>query len=230
MTTLVLLPGLDGTGSLFAPLITALSEDIEVIVVSYPRDIVLDYAELEGIVRSHLPTDRPYYLLAESFSGPIGISLAAARPPGLAGLILCASFARTPLPWLAALRPLFPLVPVKAIPTRLLAFFVLGRFSSPARCRELTAAVAELPARVLRGRAISALTVEVTTLLTELKTPLLYLRASEDRIVPASAAGIIQAAAPHTRIVDLPAPHFLLQVQPEAAAAAIRNFMEVGQR
>src|SRR5512143_111507 len=101
MSTLVLLPGLDGTGRLFGDFIAALGQDIDVIVASYPADTPLDYAELEPLVRAMLPTDRDYVLLGESFSGPLAISLAASAPPGLRGLVLCCSVARSPLPALA---------------------------------------------------------------------------------------------------------------------------------
>ena len=45
--TLVLLPGMDGTGELFAPLLHELKQldtTLKVIVMAYPRDIPLDYA------------------------------------------------------------------------------------------------------------------------------------------------------------------------------------------
>ncbi|MBX9790721.1 MAG: hypothetical protein K2Y37_17530 [Pirellulales bacterium] len=39
MTTLVLLPGLDGTGSLFADFVSALDGQIETVVVAYPARV-----------------------------------------------------------------------------------------------------------------------------------------------------------------------------------------------
>jgi hypothetical protein len=56
VTALVLLPGLDGTGLLFQPLVEALSKDIEPIVVSYPDDIPLGYGELLPLVDGALPS------------------------------------------------------------------------------------------------------------------------------------------------------------------------------
>jgi len=92
MTILVLLPGLDGTGELFAPFVGALT-GIDTRVIAYPADRAMDYPEHEGFVRDKLPRDEDYFLLAESFSGPIGISIAATAPPRLRGLILCGTFA-----------------------------------------------------------------------------------------------------------------------------------------
>jgi len=68
--TVVLLPGLDGTGEMFTPLVGALGPDIRSIVVRYP-DAPLDYAGYQAIARAALPAQEPYILLGESFSGPI---------------------------------------------------------------------------------------------------------------------------------------------------------------
>src|SRR4051812_12633896 len=104
--TLVLLPGMDGTGLMFAPFIAALGPDVDCRVVAYPTDRALDYAEHEAIARAALPGDAPYVILGESFSGPIAIRIAASAPANLMGLVLCCSFARSPQPLLACLRPL----------------------------------------------------------------------------------------------------------------------------
>jgi pimeloyl-ACP methyl ester carboxylesterase len=101
---LVLLPGMDGTASLFSEFSTALGAEFEVIPVSYPSDVPLGYRELEQVARAALPEDKPFVLLGESFSGPIAIAIAASSPPGLLGLVLCCSFARNPLPLVATLR------------------------------------------------------------------------------------------------------------------------------
>lgn len=226
MTTLVLLPGLDGTGLLFADFIAALGPDIKTIVVRYPTDQPLAYPELEAIARAHLPVDEDFYLLGESFSGPIAISIAATRPARLRGLVLCCSFARSPRPSLSPLRPLLPLVPVAALPLALLSFFVLGRFASPTLRRGLAESLSQVSPAALRARAGAALSVDVSASLHGFALPLLYLRATEDRVVPASASRTLLALVPGTRIVELPAPHFLLQVQAARAAIALKQFMK----
>ena len=65
MTTLVLLPGFDGTGLLLAGFATAFGPDVEIAVISYPTDKPLGYAGLESIARRHLPSNRPFFLLGE---------------------------------------------------------------------------------------------------------------------------------------------------------------------
>lgn len=226
MVALVLLPGLDGTGLLFADFATSFGPEVKVIVAAYPKDIPLDYSELEPIARSFLPQDQPFFLLAESFSGPIGISISASAPPGLLGLVLCCSFASNPVPALALSRPLLGIVPLSVLPIPLLGFFLLGRFASPARLGALAKALALVSAPVLRARARAVLAVDVSGLLPMVRVPVLYLRASEDRVVSRSSSDLVAAMAPQCEVVDFIAPHFLLQVSPSRVATDVTEFMK----
>src|SRR5271155_2151701 len=90
--SLILLPGLDGTGLLFQPLVAALPAAIQPRIVRYPGHRHLTYHELLPLVMDALPQSGPFILLGESFGGPLATMVAAERPPGLVGLILCASF------------------------------------------------------------------------------------------------------------------------------------------
>jgi len=225
MITLVLLPGLDGTGLLFADFAASFGPNVKVVVATYPGDVPLDYSELESVARSFLPQDQPYFLLAESFSGPIGVSIAASSPPGLLGLVLCCSFARNPVPLLAGFRPLVGVFPVAAVPVGMLGVFLLGRFSSPARRAALAKSLAMVAPSVLRARARAVLAIDASAALLRVRVPVLYLRASEDRVVSRSSAEWVASLAPQTKMVEFTAPHFLLQVLPSAVASEVAVFM-----
>jgi pimeloyl-[acyl-carrier protein] methyl ester esterase len=227
MVALVLLPGLDGTGLLFADFAASFGPEAKIIVASYPSDIPLGYAELESVARSFLPQDQPFFLLAESFSGPIGISIAASAPPGLLGLVLCCSFARSPVPMVALFRSLVGAVPISVLPVRLLGFFLLGRFASAALLGELAKALALVADPVLRARARAVLSVDVSASLPQVRVPVLYLRASEDRVVSRASSELVASLAPQTKVVEFAAPHFLLQVLPSPVASRVAEFMGV---
>lgn len=224
-THLVLLPGMDGTGDLFAPLMEALGDAFTLQVVRYPVDRPADYAELVSIVRAVLPRDRPYVLLGESFSGPIAVTLAAEAPVGLQGLVLCCSFVRNPQPWLASLRPLVGLVPVKAIPVCALAWFLLGRASNNGWRSALGKALAQVSPDAMRARLRAVLAVDVSTAWAEVSVPTLCVRAAQDWVVPAAASHLVTALKPSTQVVELTGPHFLLQIAPLEAARAIHAFV-----
>ena len=225
MVALVLLPGLDGTGHLFADFVAALPSGLEVIVAHYPTDKPLSYADLEPIARNFLPLNQEYFLLGESFSGPLAITIAATAPPRLRGLILCCSFARNPFPLFAGFRRLLGVLPVADAPLSLLSYFLMGRFSTAGLRMTLKNTLSLVTADVLRQRARAVLAVDVSDSLAIIKMPVLYLRATEDRIVPPSSSQLVAALATQTKIVDLLGPHFLLQVLPSAAAAVVANFM-----
>src|SRR5262245_27544256 len=105
-THLALLPGLDGTGDLFAHFLSVLPTASSVTVVRYLTDKFLAYDDLVQVVRGSLTQTDPVVVLAESFSTPIAIKYAAMKPPKLAGIVLCAGFVSNPVPrwsWLAKL-------------------------------------------------------------------------------------------------------------------------------
>lgn len=223
--TIVLLPGMDGTGLLFESFVAALSPEFDTIVVRYPGDEPLGYPALETIARAAMPDDgRPFILLGESFSGPIAISLAASAPPGLKALILCCSFAGNPRPLLGKLRFVRGL-PFWRAPVKLSSWLLMGRHANDDMRSAFGRAMSLVSARALRARVAAVLAVDVSAKLEGLRLPILYLRAMEDRVVPASAAESIKKCAANASIVDLAAPHFLLQAMPGEAAREVRRFI-----
>lgn len=221
MITIVLLPGMDGTGTLYEPLRKALEGKCKLIVVTYPVDQKLDYAALEKVARTYLPTDDKYILLGESFSGPVAISIAASRPERLRALILCASFARNPRPGLAWLRHLLPFLPVNLMPVGLLSHLLLGKFSNTELHQLLVGAMAKVSPEVLKGRMNSVLQVDVRQRLSDINAPVLYLRAIQDRVVPFSAYKDIAEHLASMTLHEFDAPHFLLQTKSEELAGII---------
>jgi pimeloyl-ACP methyl ester carboxylesterase len=228
LVTLVLLPGMDGTGRLFEPFIAALGGEFGVKRVAYPNAADLGYAELESIVRSELP-DGPYVLLGESFSGPVAIAVAASASPQLKGLVLCCTFARNPRPVLSGFRSLVGFLPLVLAPTTVFARVLLGRFSTRALRLALAQALAQVSASVLRARLQAVLAVDVSAKLSAVQVPVLYLRASRDFLVPSSASQLAARLNPRTKVVQLEAPHFLLQAVPADAAAVVAAFAREAQ-
>ncbi|WP_057970772.1 alpha/beta fold hydrolase [Lysobacter antibioticus] len=223
----IVLPGMDGTGELLSDFVAAMAPEFATEVIAYPRDRPLGYDELVARVRPQLPTDEPYLLIGESFSGPIAIRLAASKPPSLAGLVLCASFARAPRPPgsplnAATLARLAGLLPLARMPTRWVATAMLGRWSSPQWRARLGPLLASLDPAVMRHRLREGGAVDVTAALAEIACPLLYLRARRDRLVSADSWRSIGEARPDARCIEIDAPHFLLQAHAPAAAAAVR--------
>lgn len=225
MLTIVLLPGMDGTGQLLEPFVSALGAEFKVQVVPYPTVGALGYEELQTIVGKQLPSTGHFVILGESFSGPIAISLAASHPKGLVGLILCSSFARNPRPAFKALSSFVGALPVTLAPMAVLSHLLMGRFANPALRSTLSSSLAQVSASTFRARVKAVLSCDASAKLNAIKVPLLYLLGAHDRVVPASASRHIVQVVPSTQVVTIEAPHFLLQVAPAASAIAVRAFM-----
>ena len=223
--TLVLLPGMDGTGTLFAPFIAALGVTVKTVVVRYPPQGALDYPACEALARQALPLRGRFVILGESFSGPVAISLAASQPKGLMGLVLCATFASNPYPIFKPFANLTRLLPIKAAPASAMGLGLLGRFATPELLAALQSALAAVSTTALHARMRAVLSVDVHDQLRDVAVPALYLRAAHDRVVPARAAQHIGHVCSQATIVDIDAPHFILQAAPGPAADAVQTFL-----
>jgi pimeloyl-ACP methyl ester carboxylesterase len=225
LPAIVLLPGMDGTGALLQDLAAALGAKFEVVVVSYPPDGALDYVALEHVARAWLPSNQPFVLVAESFSGPIAISIAASNVRGLAGLVLCCTFAQCPRRTLRVLRALIPMIRTSRVPAFAVRGLLLGRWSSESLQRAITAALAKVSAAVVRARLRSIASVDVLAKLRQITVPLLCVSATSDRLVPASAANLIMRNTSAARLVQLEGPHSLLQVAASSVATVVLEFV-----
>jgi pimeloyl-ACP methyl ester carboxylesterase len=222
---LVLLPGMDGTGELFAPLIEALPESVEVSIVSYPRDECLSWEDLYARVQQAVPVGEPLILVAESFSGPLAIMLASNESLDIQGLVLCCSFASCPLPnW-------FRFVPVLGSMMAFMPKFIVRRFLiGPNASSELMSTVQNcvksVSPRVLASRAKMILKANVLKELQNVHVPLLYLAGSQDRVIAMRGWNQVQSLLPKSTLVTLDGPHLLLQQMPDASVNEIMKFAE----
>ena len=212
LPSLVLLPGLDGTGHLFGPLLAALSSEVSTVVVSYPSDSPLGYAALLPLVLGALPADRPFVLLGESFSGPLAVMAAAAQPPGLVGVVLCASFIRNPHPYVPAALASLVRSPVLGLVPRFAQIKALLGGCSSQSLRSLTReALSQVAPAVLAFRLREVLRVNVAQQLQACSVPVLYLRPRSDVVVPAWNLKAIRQVCPTVQVVSLQGPHMVLQ-------------------
>lgn len=225
--TLAMLPGMDGTGRMFTDFTAALPPSIDPVVISYPVDEPLGYAELETYLEGNLPTVGRFALLGESFSGPLALRIAARGHPRLAAVVLVASFARNPLPGIGAwLRPFvgswcFRIAPPQWVIRRFLA----GTDASSNLIADFQAAVRTVSAAVMARRAKEVLVVDVRQSLPQIRVPVLLLSATHDKLVSSRSSndfGVLENDFEH---VSIDAPHLILQVQPGIAARAIESFL-----
>ena len=152
MTALVVLPGMDGTGTLLRPLAESLGTAFDAKIVSYPPSQPFGYEDLLTFVEARLPPDGPLVLLGESSSGPIAVMLAAKHRVKVKGLVLSCTFVRNPRPSASMLLPLARYAPTHSVPTSFFEYFLYGRFATPELRSALAQALAAVSRRLERRR------------------------------------------------------------------------------
>lgn len=160
----LLLPGFDGSGRLFAPLLSEPKLPFNPRVVGLPVDAPRGYDELAAWLEPHLPSE-PFVLLAESCSGPLAIRIAVRYPDRVTHLVLAATFLRSPLhPWLAPFaglaRPTLFSGPPPAFAVRAL---LTGWDAPPNLVEAIRGVMAVLPAEVALARARAAVGADETS-------------------------------------------------------------------
>ena len=106
--TLVLMPGLDGSGALFAAFEKLVAGNWKYQSIHYPADLPSSVDAYAAHVERAIGAEHRVILLAESFSGPIAIRLAARLGERVKALVLCASFATRPhllVRWMREVSP-----------------------------------------------------------------------------------------------------------------------------
>jgi pimeloyl-ACP methyl ester carboxylesterase len=224
---LVLLPGLDGTGELFAPLLQELGDDFPASVVRYGAELTFDeYVESAG---KALPDE--CVLIAESFSGPVAIAVAARHPAKLRCLVLCTTFAVSPFRTLLRAAKFVPkrlFRPSLLLPSMVDYFCFSGASISVRPSPD--AVVGTVPPAIIRARLACLAATDVRPLLPRITTPVLYLRASNDRIVSSRHALELTSLLPNVKVTEIDGPHLLLQARPRECAAAITEFVQACTR
>lgn len=222
---MVLLPGLDGTGKLFAPLLRQLPAELNAEVVVLPNEAALGYEDLRTHVEARLPTDSEFVLVAESFSGPLAIKLAAQKPPRLRGIVLCATFSTLAGSWLRTASPIASAVSPHAVPIPVLSWLLMGRRATPELLHTLRDSLRCVRGDVLKARALAALDVDVTSEARSLNLPVLVIRPTRDRLLPSMVYERTMSGLSNARTCLVDGPHFILQTNAAACALEIESFL-----
>jgi len=89
----------------------------------------------------------------------------------------------------------------------------------------LLEALGSMPAKTIRSRLEAVADCDVREALASIRLPIMCLVARHDRLIPKAAARLIQRQAPAASLVEIDAPHCLLQCEPQQAARQISAFL-----
>lgn len=216
---LLFLPGMDGSGALWGPLLDALGGAADgAELARYPTNVGRYDALLDAIATTREPT----LVVAESFGGPLAIRLAA-RDASVSGLVLIASFARGPrlARWTSAFAGMAPHPP----PRFALRAAMLGGHRLEPIERALADAIAAVEPAAMRTRIREVAHVDVRPELASLRIPIVWVDAARDRLL-----GAPEPSRDAGRVITIDGPHLLAQVRPREVAASIVEHLAAAAR
>ncbi len=224
---LVFMPGMDGTGLSFEPLLPFLPDSAKITIVRYPTDKLLSFDEMVECAAGQIPKGDTPIVIAESFSGPVAVKMIGTGRVNAKALILCATFTKSPRPfvWRVMRFLRLPLLIKPDMPKRFFRF-VIGEDALIDKLLPLWKKIhACVPAHVMQHRLKIINEVDVAAWFSKIKIPCCYLQGVNDRVVPASCAEEIRKSAPFVEVKKINAPHFILQAEPRACLKAIDDFI-----
>jgi len=219
---LVMLPGMDGSGDLFYEFAAIAPSSVAPLVTTLPS--IGPYDDLLRELAVNLPESGKFAILAESFSGPLAIRLAALFAPRVVSLVLCNTFATSPrhhalrmIPW----RLMFSFPP----PAGIIRGLLLDSAAPQKLVERVQAAVRNAHPKVMAARIRAVLAVNEIGALRKLSCPVLYLRGTNDRLIPQRNVDEFARNVAIFRQCNINGPHMLLQTQSVRVWEAIEPFL-----
>ena len=218
------LPGLHGNTELFTAIQNMIPSEVDAEFIELPSEGKQDYVTLSSWLNDYLSASQPRLIIAESFSGPLALRLAAREPTKICGVVLAASFCDAPVNPGIALLPLRPLFMVK--PThKALRHFLIGDNADEQDVVELRKVVQKTRSSTLANRVRVILELQEQDNPTLTKTPILLLQAQNDNLIPWDAQQRLEACYPRATVHWLESPHLILQQHPQQCLDAIQEFL-----
>lgn len=216
-----LLPGLDGSGDLFKPLLAELGDCFDTTVIRYRESSTFEETVAEA--ESQIPDVDTVSLVAESFSGLVATVILAKRKRNFGPSVFSATFARTPFQSLTKLVSWLPerAFQVGAANRLALELFGLDSEAPEALVNQAAAVLESADKAALKARIGILSKIDVSDQLRMVDVPVLYIRAKRDRIVSRKRGEEMVKYLPNVRVTEIDGPHLILQAEPALAAQAI---------
>ncbi|NWK54553.1 alpha/beta hydrolase [Verrucomicrobiaceae bacterium N1E253] len=225
LPTWTFLPGLHGTGDLYSSVRAHLPEGINAEFINLPRSGKQTYPALASWLDGSLAKGQARLWIAESFSGPLALRMAALRPEESSGVVLAASFCDTPLNPGYAMLPLRPLFMVSP-PRHALKHYLIGDDASAAELAELRSVIRQIPSGTLAKRVRSVLSLDESDNPDLSDTPMLILQAQSDNLVPWEAQSRLLTSYPKASVHWIESPHLVFQREPRQCVKHILQFLQ----
>ncbi len=212
---------MDGTGLLFEPLLESLAGKCEISVVTHSR--ANTFPELVEEVESQLPDDRRISLVAESFSGPVAVEIMARQKLDIGASVLCATFCTSPFLQLVRLAVYLPefLFNIQVIRKAVINSLASENYIDASVKRKVYEIMESEDPKLVKKRLSILRSIDVTERARNVLVPILYLRASRDRIVSCQLGQRLVDNLPCAEVAEVSGPHMLLQAEPDVCSELI---------
>lgn len=207
----IILPGLHGSEELSDYFVAKSPSYFDTRCLSLPDEKFTNYTQLADRLSPNIQGQGSSIIIAESFSGPLGILLAQRHPRVVKHLVLVATFATSPLPPFARFLPWSILFRIPL--SRIISRTLIGKHQD--LHQGLRIAVGTQSKTTLANRISILSQVNVLQELSNLKCPITYLSANSDRLVSRVHGEEIARANPLVDIINIEGPHLLLQANPK---------------
>ncbi len=219
---IVLLPGLDGTGELFTPLIDKLPKFVETQIIKYDTQKKQSYQELVDYVISKLPDD-DFVLLAESFSGFIAYQIGLKKLENLKHIILVATFLQNPRPILLNLITNSYILSLP-IPKIIIKIFFLGFSTNIKTINLFQKVIKKVSHEVLYFRLQDIKKLKFKR--EDIILPTTYIQAKDDQLVLENSLKDWKEVCQKLKIYQVEGKHLILQSNPNICAEIITNTIQ----
>jgi pimeloyl-ACP methyl ester carboxylesterase len=208
----LLIPGMDGTGKLFSPLLDELPSVVDIQVICL-NDLITQNPIEQALEIASLIGSEEVIILSESYSGYIAYHLSLLPNLNIKHVIFAASFLENPT-WLSRLNKLLPLNLVRSglIPDMALSSVLFAQRNNNKLVNLFNSSLKLINNSTLRYRLkVIANLVRPSE---SLSVPCTYVQASNDYLVSNKSVDVFKELCININVVKANGGHFIVQSNP----------------
>jgi len=220
---IILLPGLHGSIALFDTFVTLAPSWARCRPIPLPAQSNQNFLALAEAIACPVQAVQRPVLLAESYSSLVAVHLTQLLGPDISLLVLCNPLLDGPSvvsPDLAATLVASPLLPSWC------AAYMMADGNRSVGCAMLRE-VRQMPRQLLSDRIRVAAAARSAGTLSSLSVPLLALIGRRDRLLSPSRARAALSLARDRSVIDIDAPHLIVQTHPSSVWLAISERLQL---
>jgi surfactin synthase thioesterase subunit len=219
MMKVVLIPGMDGTGTLFDPFIESVPTGIEVISLPLLQRSDAGYEDQARHIIGSIG-EQPIVLVAESYSGMVAYNMLKMGCSNIQHVVFAASFITRP----SGLVSIAQYLPVGLLKSRaflgsLVGTLLFGKFSTPELVELFYGSLNSVSNNVLKSRMYQIAKLPVPRM--PISVPCTYIRPKGDKLVSKRAIEPFQNLCQKLSVYEVDGTHFVLQTNPEIGRAHV---------